>query len=263
MARVFLIFSILIGLGAAFLGFKAKQQADLLQEDLKKSRSDALVAEGKQKKAESDAEVARKELEAAKTDLQTKEKELVDAKAAETAAKADLAKAQDDVKSKESELAKVQEAVAALKKEIGDVPPAQLAGKIQELTEAKTKLETELAEATQLRDSFKRKAEEAEAQFAAKDRQISEYKAGYVRNGLTGKILAYNPGWNFVVLNIGDRSGLKSGVQLVVTRGGAMIGKVKVTTVEPSTAIADVLPGTLARGESVQPGDTVVFEGTR
>jgi len=42
-----------------------------------------------------------------------------------------------------------------------------------------------------------------------------------------------------------------------------MVGKVRVTTVEPSTAIADVLPGTLAKGQSVQPGDTVIFQGGR
>jgi hypothetical protein len=34
------------------------------------------------------------------------------------------------------------------------------------------------------------------------------YKGPIVRQGLTGKVLAYNPGWNFVVLNIGDKSGL-------------------------------------------------------
>ena len=50
---------------------------------------------------------------------------------------------------------------------------------------------------------------------------------------------------------------------MVVTRAGSMVGKVRVTTVEPNSAIADVLPGTIARGDSVQPGDSVVFEGQR
>ena len=35
------------------------------------------------------------------------------------------------------------------------------------------------------------------------------------------------------------------------------------TSVEPSTSIADVLPGTVRKGVSVQPGDTVIFEGAR
>jgi len=263
MARVFLIFSILIGLGAAFLGFKAKTQADALQADLQTQKANVATAQGKQKKAETDAAQAKKELEDAKTEIEAKAKELADAKAAETAAKSDLAKVQEDVRSKEAELAKVEQARKELEAKIGPVPPEQLASKNQELTDAKTKLETEIAEATQLRDTFKRKAEEAESQFAAKDRQIQEYKSGYVRNGLAGKVLAYNPGWNFVVLSLGDKAGLKSGVQLVVTRSGAMVGKVKVTTVEPNTSIADVLPGTIARGDSVQPGDTVIFEGPR
>jgi len=263
MARVFLIFSILIGLGAAFLGFKAKTQAEVLQEDIKTQKAALVTAQASEKKAKAEAADLKKSLEQAQTDLATKEKEATDAKTAAETAKTELAKAQEDVKSKEAELAKVEQARKDLEAKIGPVPPEQLASKIQELTDAKTKLETEMAEAAQLRDSFKKKAEEAEAQFAAKDRQIAEYKGNYVRNGLTGKVLAYNPGWNFVVLNVGDKAGLKSGVQLVVTRAGAMIGKVRVSTVEPSTSIADVLPGTIARGESVQPGDSVVFEGQR
>lgn len=263
MARVFLIFSILIGLGAAFFGFKAKTQAEALQEDLRTQKSNLETTKGSLKKAEAEVAAVKKDLDAAKSEAEAKAKEAADAKAAEDKAKADLAKAVAEVEDKNKKIAEMDAAVASLKKEMGDVNPAELAAKIKDLTDAKAKMETELAEATQLRDTFDKKAKEAEAQFAAKDRTIQEYKAGYVRNGLTGKVLAYNPGWNFVVLNLGDKSGLKSGVQMVVTRSGAMVGKVKVTTVEPNTAIADVLPGTIARGDAVQPGDTVVFEGAR
>jgi hypothetical protein len=65
------------------------------------------------------------------------------------------------------------------------------------------------------------------------------------------------------VLSIGDKAGLKSGVQMIVVRGNQAIGKVRVTSVEPNTAIADVLPGSMARGQSVQAGDTVIYEGSR
>jgi hypothetical protein len=50
---------------------------------------------------------------------------------------------------------------------------------------------------------------------------------------------------------------------MIVTRGNSMIGKVRVTSVEPNTAIADVLPGSMARGQSVQAGDAVIYEGAR
>jgi hypothetical protein len=50
---------------------------------------------------------------------------------------------------------------------------------------------------------------------------------------------------------------------MIVVRNGQRVARVRVTSVEPTTAIADVLPGTLGRGETVQPGDTVIVEGSR
>jgi len=46
-------------------------------------------------------------------------------------------------------------------------------------------------------------------------------------------------------------------------RGNEPVARLRVTSVEPSTSIADVLPGSVRRGVSVQPGDTVIFEGGR
>ena len=48
---------------------------------------------------------------------------------------------------------------------------------------------------------------------------------------------------------------------MVVTRGGQMVAKVRVTSVEPSTSIADIIPSSVVKGQSVQPGDSVVYEG--
>jgi archaellum component FlaG (FlaF/FlaG flagellin family) len=134
---------------------------------------------------------------------------------------------------------------------------------LTQLAADKTRAETELAEAKAVAESLKARTDELSNAVDTKERKIKEYQDNFVRQGLSGKVVAYNQGWNFVVLNIGDKAGLKAGVQMVVLRGGNMVGKVKVTSVEPSTAIADVLPGTVGRGESVQPGDTVVFEGNR
>jgi chromosome condensin MukBEF ATPase and DNA-binding subunit MukB len=263
MARLFLILTIVIGLGAAFLGYKATEQAKALQTDLSNTRADRDKTKQTLKKTEDDLADTKKTLEETEGKLKTAEGERDAAKMAADQAKADLAKAQQELESKTAELAKVEAARKELEAKIGPIPPEQLAAKMNELSEAKAKLETELAESKQVQESLKKKAEDLEAEFEAKDRTIAEYKQGYVRNALTGKVLAYNPGWNFVVLNLGDKNGLKSGVNMVVTRAGAMIGKVRVTTVEPTTAIADVLPGTLARGQSVQPGDTVIYQGER
>ena len=50
---------------------------------------------------------------------------------------------------------------------------------------------------------------------------------------------------------------------MLVVRGGEPIAKVRISSVEAATSIADILPGSVRRGVTVQPGDTVVFEGAR
>ena len=125
------------------------------------------------------------------------------------------------------------------------------------------KAQTELAEANQVRVTLEEQKRAAEDKVAVAEQEVKEYQGPIIRAGLTGKVLAYNPGWNFVVLNIGDRAGVKANTQMLVTRNGQRIATVRVTSVEPATAIADVIPGTLARGQTVQPGDSVVYEGRR
>jgi len=52
MARILTIFSILIGLATAFLGWKTREQALELQSNLRDAKSGRTAAEGKQKSAE-------------------------------------------------------------------------------------------------------------------------------------------------------------------------------------------------------------------
>jgi hypothetical protein len=80
--------------------------------------------------------------------------------------------------------------------------------------------------------------------------------------GLHGTILAVNQAYNFVVLNLGGRQGVENNSEMLILRGGTLIGKIRVSSVEPATAIGDIISSSLPRGVQVQPGDTVVYVGT-
>jgi len=82
------------------------------------------------------------------------------------------------------------------------------------------------------------------------------------RTGVRGTVLAYNQVYNFVVLNLGARHGVESNAEMLVLREGTLIGKIRISSVEPATAIGDIIPSSLARGVQVQPGDTVIYGGT-
>jgi hypothetical protein len=82
------------------------------------------------------------------------------------------------------------------------------------------------------------------------------------RTGLRGTILAVNQAYNFVVLNLGARHGVESNAEMLVLRDGALIGKIRISSVEPATAIGDIITNSLARGAQLQPGDNVIYGGT-
>lgn len=79
--------------------------------------------------------------------------------------------------------------------------------------------------------------------------------------GIRGTVLAVNQAYNFVVLSLGAREGVEANTEMLVLRGGSFIGKIRISSVEPATAIGDIITSTLARGVQVQPGDTVVYAG--
>ena len=91
-----------------------------------------------------------------------------------------------------------------------------------------------------------------------KDRQDRALKV--VKKGLEGRILAVNPAWNFVVLNLGDKNGVVNNTELLVKRGTQLLGKVRITSVEPSTSIADIVANSVPQGATISPGDNVIFQ---
>jgi hypothetical protein len=80
--------------------------------------------------------------------------------------------------------------------------------------------------------------------------------------GVRGTILAVNQAYNFVVLNLGGRNGVESHSEMLIVRDGTYIGKIRISSVEPATAIGDIITSTLARGVQVQKGDIVIYAGS-
>ena len=73
--------------------------------------------------------------------------------------------------------------------------------------------------------------------------------------GVSGRVTFVNRTWNFVVLNVGLSSGVVPNGELIVYRGNNFLGKVRVTTVDENSAVADILPD--AKGD-IQTGDSVL-----
>ena len=51
--------------------------------------------------------------------------------------------------------------------------------------------------------------------------------------------------------------------ELLVKRGTQLIGKVRVTSVEPSTSIADIVANSVPQGATISPGDSVIYHSAK
>jgi hypothetical protein len=75
--------------------------------------------------------------------------------------------------------------------------------------------------------------------------------------GTKGKIVAVDPKYDFVILNIGAKEGVLPNAKMMVNRDGKLIGKVKITSVEPNRSIANVMPEW--KQDEIMEGDQVLF----
>ena len=175
----------------------------------------------------------------------------------------------DDQKAKVEEIKKEHgPKLAELTKKIEELmknrPGGTVVGEDPVVTALKAdlvKAQTEVAESRALVDSLNKQKKEVEDKMVGLQQYKLATEKAIMLKGTTGRILAVNGGWNFVVLSIGDKQGAKMGATMLVVRGNEPIAKVRISSVEPSSSIADIIPGSVRRGVTVQPGDTVIFEG--
>jgi hypothetical protein len=210
-----------------------------------------------------------------------REKQLKEREAAVAAATAKFGDTQNKVAASEAELAKLQaekndlqtklhaneSEITDLRKRIEDAekkpvagngPAASTADLQAQLDDAKKQLDAAEREKILLSDRMKVTTDKS----TQIETERKHRPAPAVNNaGIRGTVLAVNQAYNFVVLSLGARQGVEANSEMLVLRGGSFIGKIRISSVEPATAIGDIITSSLARGVQVQPGDTVVYAG--
>jgi hypothetical protein len=210
-----------------------------------------------------------------------REKQLKEREAAVAAENAKFGEAQNKIASTEAELTKLQGAkndlgarlraneteIAELRKRIetaetkapaSNAPATSTAELQAQLDEAKKQLDAAEREKILLSDKMK-VTQEKSTQLETERKHRPAPAAN--NPGIRGTVLAVNQAYNFVVLSLGGRQGVEANSEMLVLRGGSFIGKIRISSVEPATAIGDIITSTLARGVQVQPGDIVVYAG--
>jgi len=107
--------------------------------------------------------------------------------------------------------------------------------------------------------------EEEKKVMAKENKRLNDVLAQFMNNqdipvpmpGAKGTVVAVDPKWNFVVLDVGEKGGAKQRGIFLVSRNGKLVGKVRVTEVQPDRSIANVVPGWQL--QEIMEGDQVLF----
>ncbi len=261
MAKILLGIALVVMLATAALGFLAKGNIDKLQTSLKDAGNKVTNAERNLATAKSDLKKKEEELTAATSKVEEKDKELIAQKAQMDDLTKKIADATTAMEAKTTELAAANAKLASMTPTTPQVDGQPKDPIIEQMKAEVAKAQAEAAESKSLVDALTQQKKAVEDKMVALEQYKRTRELSIQRPGLSGRVLAVNAGWNFVVLSVGDKQGAVMNASMLVVRGGSPIAKARITSVEPSTSIADIIPGSMVKGTSVQPGDTVVFEG--
>jgi hypothetical protein len=247
--RISLIIALLAGLAAGGLAFvKVKQQAEDIigqRDDYHKKRD---AEEQAKKKALAELKTTKAELDTTKTDLETTKSDLA---AANTKASTLEKKAEDldeKLKKTTAERDSAQQDLAAY--QVLGVTPKDIKALQVNLASTTKKLDAYVGE----NKVILRKNTELLAKI---QELIGNPEDVVLPAGLKGKIVAVDPRYDFVVLNIGANQGVLERGKLLVNRAGKLIGKVQIVSVEPDRCIANVLAA--YKAGDVSEGDEVLY----
>ncbi len=202
-----------------------------------------------------------------------------DAESRATKAEAELAQTQKEKADLQAKLDENQKEIVPLQKRVEETesnsnasaagsppattPAADMQSQLDDLRHQLDSAEKEKAFlAEKLQDMQERTEQPKEGKKRREAVRENSRETSPRRTGLRGTVLAVNQAYNFVVLNLGTRHGVESNAEMLVLRDGALVGKIRISSVEPATAIGDIITNSLARGAQMQPGDNVIYAGT-
>ena len=247
--RISLILAILVGAGTIFV--TQKMARDHFTE-MRNARNDF---EDKMKKQTTRANTAEKTLATTSNTLNQTKQTLAKTEEELNGTKQQLASVQDTLNKTKAELAKTIEDRKNLQAEMAKweqlgVKPEQVRDMIATLQKNKDAIAA-LEDEKKILDRRVKELDNRLQLIVGKDYDPP------LPAGTRGNVVAVDPKWNFVVLDLGADKGMLEGGVLMVHRNTQLVGKVRIREVLANRSVASPLPG-WNLGE-IEEGDQVIY----
>ncbi|MEZ5324328.1 MAG: hypothetical protein R3F19_04615 [Verrucomicrobiales bacterium] len=241
---------------AALLLAGAGAVSHLKKQDVADARKELMQAEENKGGLGDKVEAAEKAVEARKAELaSTKEKGEADRKTLSDLEE-QVASLKSDLDAKDQAKADAEAALSGMEEKIAVV------GKIDELKTVITQLQAEKRAAEDKVGNLKSQLAGAISEKKSTDAALASVKkseldkaSGRMNGSFTTRVGTVDSSWRYITISSGDAQGVVKDAILEVVRGGEVVGKVKISNVEPSRSAADVVPGSFVEGTNIRPGD--------
>ncbi len=248
--RISLGIAILAGLAALYFSqFTVKPELERLSTSLQTAETERGTAQENEKKAKSAENKA-------KTELETAKRELNDKSATLEATTARLNEQQNRANQLAADLTKTTADRNEAQQEVSrwratGVNPDQIQA-----------MRTQVTKLTEERDAISGENKILLRNGKQLQARLDKYEGGEEKDpdmpaGLKGKVLAVDPKYDFVVIDVGGNQGAVERGKLLVSRDGKLVGAVRITRVEPNRSIANVIPE-MKQGDLME-GDQVLY----
>ena len=260
MQKILVIAVIALSLASAGLGYLNHSKYTQIKTAGEKSATEASSKTKEATKLAADLKLANEKIAIMGTDAEKVATENTDLKGQLTKSASAMADIQKQVADKDATITQQKTDMAAKDTRITELE-SKANGASKAANDPTIELKKQLEEKDLLTTGLQSKLKDQETQLTALKEREAQRRTKTMRVGLEGRILAVNPSWNFVVLSLGDRNGVVNNAEMLIKRGSQLIGKVRISSVEPSTSVADIVANSVRPGMTVQPGDSVIYGG--
>lgn len=234
--RLSLVIAIIAALAAGVLNFVVlKEKIETVEKHRAEEQAAKIVAQTDLAKTTKDLEKTTADLTLTKETLATTETQR-DKAQAEVAALTRKAADLTDKLAKATEERDSARADLAAYKATG-VTPQQILGFNKQIKDLQDAIEVALEEKTILDRNL------TKLQYKYDLLTKEDVKPPELPANLRGSVVATDPKWNFVILDIGEEQGVREYGELLVNRNGKLVAKVKVRNVEKGRCEANIMTG--------------------
>lgn len=267
--NIFYILTIILCAATAYFGFstKGKLEAEVAM-TIDRFKENGIVAENIEDK-DGEIKIAKEEKKTAVDGRNELAASLENESSKENGLKKQVGELEGEIEGYDEDILKIDGAIATANAIILEMVPDAgpnlgvdaVVGYIEDLENERKEKESELEEKVEIAGKLNQAVTASTSRKENLQSRLAKVKRRIALNRVTATVTGVSNEYGFAIISRGaNNSNIDERSNLIVSRGGALIARLKVAQVEPNQTICDVVPSSLKAGQRIRNGDRVTIE---